>query len=66
MSNGLNIIFGYISSDSKDQAQQLCNERAGHVEKVILRYINGLSDDASSFEKRNFRKYSNMRVVPNK
>lgn len=29
-----------------------------HVEKVILRYINGLSDDASSFEKRNFRKYS--------
>ena len=31
-----------------------------HVEKVILRYIKGLSDDASSFEKRNFRKYSNV------
>jgi hypothetical protein len=31
-----------------------------HVEKVILRYIKGLSDDASSFEKRNFKKYSNV------
>ena len=61
MSNGLNIIFGHISSDSKDEAQQLCNERhLEHVEKVILRYIKGLSDDASSFEKRNFKKYSNV------
>lgn len=31
-----------------------------HVEKVILRYIKGLSDDASSFEQRNFKKYSNV------
>jgi hypothetical protein len=31
-----------------------------HVEKVILHYIKGLSDDASSFEKRNFKKYSNV------
>jgi hypothetical protein len=31
-----------------------------HVEKVILSYIKGLSDDASSFEKRNFKKYSNV------
>lgn len=31
-----------------------------HVEKVILRYIKGLSDEASSFEKRNFKKYSNV------
>ena len=31
-----------------------------HIEKLILRYIRGLSDDASSFEKRNFKKYSNV------
>jgi hypothetical protein len=31
-----------------------------HVEKVIIRYIKGLSPDASSFEKRNFRKYSTL------
>ena len=31
-----------------------------HVEKVILRYIKGLSDDATSFEKRNFKKYGNV------
>lgn len=31
-----------------------------HVEKAILRYIKGLSDDASSFEKRNFKNYSNV------
>jgi len=31
-----------------------------HVEKVILRYIKGLSPDASSFEKRNFKKYSTL------
>jgi hypothetical protein len=29
-----------------------------HVEKVIIRYIKGISPDASSFEKRNFKKYS--------
>lgn len=28
-----------------------------HVEKVIIRYIKGISPDASSFEKRNFKKY---------
>src|SRR5215469_15593434 len=31
-----------------------------HVEKVIIRYIKGLSPDASSFEKRNFKKYSTI------
>jgi hypothetical protein len=31
-----------------------------HVEKVILRYMKGLSPDASSFEKRNFKKYSTL------
>jgi hypothetical protein len=31
-----------------------------HVEKVIVRYIKGLSPDASSFEKRNFKKYSTL------
>lgn len=31
-----------------------------HVEKVIIRYIKGLSPDASSFEKRNFKKYSTL------
>ena len=30
-----------------------------HVEKVIPSYIKGLSDDAM-FEKRNFKKYSNV------
>jgi hypothetical protein len=29
-----------------------------HVEKVIIRYIKGISPTASSFEKRNFKKYS--------
>ena len=29
-----------------------------HVEKVIVRYIKGISQTASSFEKRNFKKYS--------
>jgi hypothetical protein len=32
----------------------------GHVEKVIVRYIKGISPDASSFEKRNFKKYSTI------
>lgn len=31
-----------------------------HVEKIIIRYIKGLSPDASSFEKRNFKKYSTI------
>jgi hypothetical protein len=31
-----------------------------HVEKVIIRYMKGLSPDASSFEKRNFKKYSTL------
>jgi hypothetical protein len=31
-----------------------------HVEKVILRYMKGLSPDASSSEKRNFKKYSTL------
>ncbi len=31
-----------------------------HVEKIVIRYIKGLSPDASSFEKRNFKKYSTI------
>ncbi len=31
-----------------------------HVEKIIIRYIKGISPDASSFEKRNFKKYSTI------
>jgi hypothetical protein len=31
-----------------------------HVEKVIVRYIRGISPNASSFEKRNFKKYSTI------
>ena len=31
-----------------------------HVEKVVVRYIKGISPDASSFEKRNFKKYSTL------
>jgi hypothetical protein len=31
-----------------------------HVEKVIIRYVKGISPDASSFEKRNFKKYSTI------
>ena len=31
-----------------------------HAEKVILRYMKGISPDASSFEKRNFKKYSTI------
>ncbi|MGD1834532.1 MAG: hypothetical protein ACPKPY_05725 [Nitrososphaeraceae archaeon] len=31
-----------------------------HVEKVIVRYVRGLSPNATSFEKRNFKKYSTM------
>ena len=31
-----------------------------HVEKVIVRYIKGISPYASSLEKRNFKKYSTL------
>jgi len=31
-----------------------------HVEKVIVRYVKGVSPDASSFEKRNYKKYSTV------
>ncbi len=31
-----------------------------HVEKVIVRYVKGISPDASSFEKRNYKKYSTV------
>jgi hypothetical protein len=31
-----------------------------HVEKIILRYMKGISPDATSFEKRNFKKYSTI------
>src|SRR5215218_7652534 len=31
-----------------------------HVEKVIVRYVKGISPTATSFEKRNFKKYSTM------
>lgn len=31
-----------------------------HVEKVIVRYAKGISPDASSFEKRNYKRYSSV------
>jgi hypothetical protein len=31
-----------------------------HVEKVIIRFAQGLSADASSFEKRNYKKYGTI------
>ena len=31
-----------------------------HVEKVIVRFVKGVSPDASSFEKRNYKKYSTV------
>ncbi|HKZ61301.1 MAG TPA: hypothetical protein VJZ68_02635 [Nitrososphaera sp.] len=31
-----------------------------HVEKVIVRFVQGISPDASSFEKRNYKKYSTV------
>lgn len=31
-----------------------------HVEKVIVRFVKGISPDASSFEKRNYKKYSTV------
>ena len=31
-----------------------------HVEKVVIRFIKGISPDASSFEKRNYKKYSTV------
>ena len=36
------------------------DRQSEHVEKVILRYMKGISPDASSFEKRNFKKYSTI------
>lgn len=31
-----------------------------HVEKVIVRFAQGLSPDASSFEKRNYKRYGTV------
>jgi hypothetical protein len=31
-----------------------------HVEKVVVRFAKGLSPDASSFEKRNYKKYGTI------
>jgi hypothetical protein len=31
-----------------------------HVEKVIVRFVRGISPDASSFEKRNYKRYSTV------
>lgn len=31
-----------------------------HVEKVVVRFVKGVSPDASSFEKRNYKKYSTV------
>jgi hypothetical protein len=31
-----------------------------HVEKVIVRFVKGISPDASSFEKRNYKRYSSI------
>ena len=31
-----------------------------HAETIILRYISGLSPDASTFEKRNYKKYGTV------
>ncbi len=31
-----------------------------HVEKVIVRFVKGISPNASSFEKRNFKRYSTI------
>jgi hypothetical protein len=31
-----------------------------HVEKVIVRFVKGISPDASSFEKRNYKRYSSV------
>lgn len=31
-----------------------------HVENIVFRYVKGLSPDASSFEKRNFKKYGSI------
>jgi hypothetical protein len=62
LSNGLNIIFNLLSRDSKMKPNNFAMRdwHLEHVEKVILRYIKGLSDDATSFEKRNFKKYGNV------
>jgi hypothetical protein len=31
-----------------------------HVEKVIVRFVKGIPPDASSFEKRNYKRYSSV------
>jgi hypothetical protein len=31
-----------------------------HVERVIVRFVKGISPDASSFEKRNYKRYSSI------
>jgi murein L,D-transpeptidase YcbB/YkuD len=31
-----------------------------HVEKVVVRFVKGVAPDASSFEKRNYKKYSTV------
>jgi hypothetical protein len=31
-----------------------------HVERVIVRFVKGISPDASSFEKRNYKRYSSV------
>lgn len=31
-----------------------------HAEKVIVRFVKGLSPDASAFEKRNYKKYGTV------
>jgi hypothetical protein len=31
-----------------------------HIEKVIVRFVQGLSPDASSFEKRNYKRYGTV------
>jgi hypothetical protein len=37
-----------------------------HVEKVIVRYVRGLSPSATSFEKRNFKNIVQCLIVQNK
>ena len=34
-----------------------------HMQKTILKYVNGLSADANSWEKRNHKKYGNITSV---
>jgi len=34
-----------------------------HLERTIVKYVTGISDDASSWEKRNHKKYGNITNV---